>query len=375
MKAIQMVDLTTQYEKIQKEMDAAILNVVRSGKFINGEAVQEFALDLAFYTGAKHVIPCANGTDALQIALMSLNLYPGDEVIVPAFTYAATAETITLLKLTPVLVDVDSKTFNIDVNKIEEAISNKTRAIIPVHLFGQCADMEPLLKIAKKYNLFVIEDNAQSIGANYTFSDKSVKQAGTIGNIGTFSFFPSKNLGCYGDGGALLTDDDELAKKMKMIASHGQSKKYVHEIIGCNSRLDTIQAAILKTKLPYLDKFIEARNKAANGYNIGLRRLTNLLEIPFASEYSSHVYHQYTLKIKENKRESLKLYLNEKRVPTMIYYPLPLQQQPAFKEIIRIGSNLSVSEALCDSVLSLPIHTEIDSEQLLYIIEQIASYE
>lgn len=375
MKPIQMVDLTTQYEKIQKEMDDAILKIVRSGEYINGETVQEFASELSDYIGVKHVVPCANGTDALQISLMALDLHPGDEVIVPAFTYAATAEAVALLGLTPVLVDVDSSTFNIDVDKIERAVSGKTKAIIPVHLFGQCANMEPLLDIAEKYNLFVIEDNAQSIGARYTFSDGTVKQAGTMGNIGTLSFFPAKNLGCYGDGGALLTDNEELAQKLKMIASHGQSKKYTHEIIGCNSRLDTLQAAILNVKLPYLDRFIKARKKVAQSYRIGLNRLTDLLEIPYENPASTHVYHQYTLKIKGDKRDDLQKYLKKKDIPTTIYYPLPLHHQPAFRNIVRNGSELNEAENLCRSVLSLPIHTEMDSEQILHIIEQIATYE
>ncbi len=375
MKPIQMVDLTTQYEWIQKEIDQAISKVLHSGQYINGKKVQEFAGKLAEYTGAKFVIPCANGTDALQIALMSLGLLPGDEVIVPAFTYAATAETIALLKLTPVLVDIVPSTFNIDTTKIEAAISEKTKAIIPVHLFGQCANMEPLLEIAHTYNLSVIEDNAQSIGAIYSFSNGNKKQAGTLGDIGTLSFFPTKNLGCYGDGGALLTDNEELATRLRMIASHGQTKKYIHEIIGCNSRLDTLQAAILDIKLNYLNHYIEVRKKAAHSYNTGLRLLTDKLEIPEISANSTHVYHQYTLKIKDGKRDDLQAYLLKKKIPTMIYYPLPLHHQPAFKNMVRIGSDLSESEKRCKEVLSLPMHTELESDQILYIIEQIANYE
>lgn len=374
MNPIQMVDLTTQYEKLKNEMNASVLDVIHSGKYINGDAVQKLTSKLVTYTGSQYVIPCANGTDALQISLMALNLSPGDEVIVPAFTYAATAEVIALLKLTPVLVDVNPLTFNIDVNKIEEAISSKTKVIIPVHLFGQCADMEPLLEIAQKYGIYVIEDNAQSIGSTYTFSDETKKQAGVIGNIGTLSFFPSKNLGCYGDGGAMLTQDEELAKKLKMIASHGQAKKYIHEVIGCNSRLDTLQAAILGVKLPHLNKYIEARKKTARSYTIGLKLLTNLIELPFIQENCTHVFHQYTIKVKENKRDDLQKYLLKKKIPTMIYYPLPLHEQPAFKNIIRKGSDLSVSEILCKSVLSLPMHTELENDQLLYIVEQIANY-
>ncbi|MDL2223697.1 DegT/DnrJ/EryC1/StrS family aminotransferase [Bacteroidales bacterium OttesenSCG-928-M06] len=374
MNTIQMVDLTTQYEKIQKEMDQSILDVVRSGKYINGEAVDLFASELASYTGANHVIPCANGTDALQISLMALNLLPGAEVIIPAFTYAATAEVIALLRLTPVVVDVDPLTFNINPQKIEEALSSRTKAILPVHLFGQCADMEPILNIAKQYDLWVIEDNAQSIGSVYTFSDGTKKQAGTMGHIGTLSFFPSKNLGCYGDGGAILTDNEELAQRLKMIASHGQEKKYIHEIVGCNSRLDSLQAAILRVKLPLLNKYIESRKKAAHSYNIGLKLLTDLIELPFIRENSTHIYHQYTLKVKEDKRDDLQKHLTKKKIPTMIYYPLPIHEQPAFKAIVRKGSDVSESEKLCKSVLSLPMHTELESDQLLYIIEQIATY-
>ena len=370
-----MVDLTTQYEVIQKEIDTAVLNVLRSGKYINGDVVEEFARELAVYTRAKYVIPCANGTDALQIALMALDLQVGDEVIVPAFTYAATAEAIALLKLTPVLVDVNPQTFNIDVDKVKNAISPKTKAIIPVHLFGQPADMESLMKIAKKHKLYVIEDNAQSIGSTFEFSHGQKKQTGTIGDIGTLSFFPTKNLGCYGDGGALLTNNEALAQKMKMIASHGQSKKYTHQIIGCNSRLDTIQAAILKVKLFYLNQYIAARKQAAHSYNLNLCLFPDLLETPFNSAYSNHVYHQYTIQIKNNKRDDFQKYLNEKGIPTMIYYPTPLQNQLAFKEIVKIGSDLSVTNKLCESVLSLPMHTELDANQILYIVEQIANYE
>ena len=375
MKPIQMVDLTTQYERIHKEIDRAALDVFRSGKYINGEPVSQLASELADYTGSKYVIPCANGTDALQIALMTLDLQPGDEVIIPAFTYAATAETIALLKLTPVLVDVDTQTFNIDVNKIAEAITSKTKAIIPVHLFGQTADMEPLIKIAQKYSLYVIEDNAQSIGSVYSFSDGTKKQAGTIGDIGTLSFFPTKNLGCYGDGGAMLTNNEELAQKLKMIASHGQSKKYTHEIIGCNSRLDTVQAAILQVKLRYLDQYIQARRDAACIYQSELTSNCNLIELPFCSSNSTHVYHQFTIKVKGNKRGGLSEYLREKDVPSMIYYPLPLHHQPAFKNRVKVGSDLSESEKLCRSVLSLPMHTELEEEQIQSITNHIKNYE
>jgi dTDP-4-amino-4,6-dideoxygalactose transaminase len=375
MKPIQMVDLTTQYERMQDRMDKAVLEVIRSGKYINGDAVQAFTNELSENIHAQYVIPCANGTDALQIAMMALDLQPGDEVIVPAFTYVATAEAAALLKLTPVLVDVDPRTFNINVDKIEEAITPRTKAIVPVHLFGQTADMEPLMQIARKYGLYIIEDNAQSISSVYTFSDGTKKQAGTIGDIGTLSFFPTKNLGCYGDGGALLTNNETLARKLKMIAAHGQSQKYTHELIGCNSRLDTLQAAILRTKLPQLPSYSEARRKTAGQYDTGLKSITNWLEIPYCIPQSTHVYHQYTLKVKPEKRTDLQRYLKEKGVPTMIYYPLPLHHQPAFKNIVKIGNDLSETEKLCQSVLSLPMHTELDDEQTQFIISQIRNYE
>lgn len=369
-----MVDLTTQYERIREEMDKAVWDVIRSGQYIRGKAVRELVEDLASYVGVKEVIPCANGTDALQIALMALELQPGAEVIVPAFTYVACAEVIALLKLKPVPVDVCPDTFNIDVRKVEEAISTKTRAIIPVHLFGQCCDMDPLMRIARQHGLCVIEDNAQSIGSVYTFPDGTKKQAGTIGDIGILSFFPTKNLGAYGDGGALLTSNEEFARKLRMIVTHGQSQKYIHEMIGCNSRLDTLQAAILKVKLPYLTSYIQARVKAALEYDIHLKPLTDLLEIPYLFPRSTHVYHQYTVKIKQN-REDFQKYLKTKGIPSMIYYPLPLHHQPAFKNIVKAGSDLSETEKLCRSVLSLPMHTELDEEQLRYIIHQIMNYE
>jgi dTDP-4-amino-4,6-dideoxygalactose transaminase len=374
MKAIQMVDLTTPYQRIRDEMDKAVLNVIRSGKYINGEAVDRLADALAAYTGSKHAIPCANGTDALRIALMALDLQPGDEVIVPAFTYAAAAEAVAALRLTPVAIDVNPHTFNINVHQMEEALSPKTKAVIPVHLFGQLADMEAIMQFAQRHGLFVIEDNAQSIGSVYTFSDGMQKKAGTIGIIGILSFFPTKNLGCCGDGGALLTNDKALAEKLRMITIHGQSQKYVHQIVGCNSRLDTIQAAILQVKLPYLDSYIRARQALADAYNTGLKHLANLLETPYCIPNSSHVYNQYTLKIKKN-RDKLQRYLKEKEIPSTVYYPLPLHFQPAFKHLTRIGGDLSVSEQLCQSVLSLPMHTETDEEQIQYIINQLMHYE
>ena len=374
MKAIQQVDLTTQYQRIRDEIDQAVLEVIGSGCYINGEAVRDFATGLAAYTGSEFVVPCANGTDAIRIAMMALNLQPGDEVIVPAFTYAAAAEAAALLGMIPVAVDVHPRTFNIDVEKIEQAISPKTKAIIPVHLFGQTADMEPLMQLARKYDLFVIEDNAQSIGSVYTFSEGTQKQAGTIGDIGILSFFPTKNLGCYGDGGALMTNDKALAEKMRMITVHGQSKKYVHQIVGCNSRLDTLQAAVLSTKLNYLDNYTHSRRKLANQYDAGLELLINRFETPYCIPQSNHVYNQYTLIIKEN-RDRLQQYLKDKGIPTTVYYPLPLHFQPAFKDLVRIAGDLSVSEKLCRSVLSLPMHTEADDEQTQYIINNLICYE
>ena len=374
MKAIQMVDLTTQYQRIQAEIDRAALDVIRSGRYINGEAVGKLAAGLSAYTGSEYVIPCANGTDALRIALAALDLQPGDEVIVPAFLYVAAAEAAVLLRLIPVAVDVHPRTFNIDVNRIEEAISPKTKAIIPVHLFGQTADMEPLMQIARRHGLFVIEDNAQSIGSVYTFSNGIQKQAGTIGDIGILSFFPTKNLGCYGDGGALTTNDKALAEKLRMMTIHGQSQKYVHQIVGCNSRLDTLHAAVLLVKSAYLDDYIHSRRKLASWYNAGLKLLNDLFETPYCIPESSHVYNQYTLIVKEN-RDGLQQYLKEKGIPTTVYYPLPLHLQPAFKKRVRIAGDLKTSEKLCRSVLSLPMHTEVDGEQAQYIINQLIRYE
>jgi len=374
MKSIQMVDLTTQYLRIKDEMDNAVLGVIGSGRYINGEAVGKFAAELAVYTGSKYIIPCANATDALRIAVSTLDLQPGDEVIVPAFTYAAAAEAVALLRLVPVAVDVNPRTFNIDVGRIEEAISPKTKAIVPVHLFGQTADMESLMSIARRHNLFVIEDNAQSLGSIYTFSNGTKKQAGTIGDIGVLSFFPTKNLGCYGDGGALMTDDKDLAEKLRMITVHGQSQKYVHQILGCNSRLDTLQAAVLRVKLTYLDDYIQLRKQLANRYDEGLKSLSAHFETPYCIPESTHTYNQYTLFVKEN-RNSLQEYLKKRNIPTTIYYPLPLHFQPAFKDILRIAGDLSVSEKLCNSALSLPMHTETDDEQTQYIINQLTEYE
>lgn len=373
MNKIQMVDLKGQYQKIKPEVDAAIQSVIDNTAFINGQPVKDFAENLAKYLGAKHVIPCGNGTDALQIAMMALKLKPGDEVIVPAFTYVATAEVIGLLGLTPVMVDVNPKTFTVERSNIEKAITANTKAIVPVHLFGQSSDMEPVLQLAKDYGLFVIEDNAQAIGAEYTFSDGHKAKTGTMGDIGCTSFFPSKNLGCYGDGGALCTNDDALAEKIRMIANHGQKKKYYHSVIGCNSRLDTIQAAILNVKLPHLDEYCKARNEVGAYYTKNLKDVKGI-DVPYEAEYSTHVYHQYTLKVHDGKRDALKKYLEDNNIPAMIYYPLPLQEQEAFQHITRTAESLEISKNLAESVLSLPMHTELDKETQDYIISKVRSF-
>lgn len=372
-KTIQMVDLHGQYLKIKPEIDKGIQEVIDTCAFINGPQVKEFAEKLKEYSGAKHVITCANGTDALQIALMALDLKPGDEVIVPAFTYVASAEVIGLLGLTPVMVDVDPKTFNVTAENIKKAISPHTKAIIPVHLFGQSCDMEPIMKIAKENNLYVIEDNAQAIGSVYTFSDSTKRHTGTIGTIGCTSFFPSKNLGCYGDGGAIFTDDDTLAEKLRMIANHGQKVKYHHSVIGCNSRLDTIQAVVLKAKLPHLDEYCATRKAAADYYTANLKDVKGII-LPEELPASTHVYHQYTLRVLDGKRDELKEFLASKGIPTMIYYPLPLQKQEAFKHITRAAESLETSQQLADSVLSLPIHTELTHDQQDIIIAAIKEF-
>lgn len=370
---IDMVDLKGQYNKIKGEIDEAILSCVASTSFINGPAVKEFQLSLENYLNVKHVIPCANGTDSLQIAMMALGLKAGDEVICPAFTYVATAEVIGLLGLTPVMVDVDPNTFNLTPLEIEKAITSKTKAIVPVHLYGQSCDMESIMKLAKKHNLFVIEDNAQAIGADYTFSDGKVAKTGTIGHIGSTSFFPSKNLGCFGDGGALMTNDDELAIKIRMIANHGQEKKYHHKVLGCNSRLDTIQAAVLNIKIKHLDTYSRARGEMASFYDSAFGNIDEL-EIPKRQFNSSHVFHQYTLKVKNGKRDDLQKCLSQKGIPSMIYYPLPLYKQEAFQQFVSAEFRLSSSEILCEQVLSLPIHTEINMDHMGYIISIVQSF-
>ena len=373
MNKIQMVDLNGQYQKIKPEVDAAIQSVIDSTSFINGQAVKDFAANLEKYLGVKHVIPCGNGTDALQIAMMALKLKPGDEVIVPAFTYVATAEVIGLLGLTPVMVDVNPKTFTVERQNIVKAITANTKAIVPVHLFGQSCDMEPILQLAKEQGLYVIEDNAQAIGAEYTFSDGRNAKTGTMGTIGCTSFFPSKNLGCYGDGGALCTNDDALAERIRMVANHGQKKKYYHSVIGCNSRLDTIQAAILDIKLKHLDEYGKARHDAAAYYSENLKDVKGI-EIPFQAENSTHVYHQYTLKVFDGKRDALKKHLEDNGIPSMIYYPLPLQEQEAFQFITRTAESLDNAKKLSDSVLSLPMHTELTSKEQDFIINKIKDF-
>lgn len=368
-----MVDLKGQYLKIKEDIDAGIQECIDITAFINGPAVKEFQYDFEKYLGVKHVIPCANGTDALQIAMMALNLQPGDEIICPAFTYVATAEVIGLLGLKPVMVDVNEDTFDIQLEGLEKYLTPNTKAIVPVHLYGQSADMEQILKFAEKHNLFVIEDNAQAIGSDYTFSDGTVKKTGTIGHIGCTSFFPSKNLGCYGDGGALMTNDDELAFKIRMIANHGQEKKYYHKVLGCNSRLDTIQSAVLKVKLKHLDEYSASRNRMADYYDTNLAGISEI-QTPKRAANSNHVFHQYTLRVKNGKRDGLQKYLAEKNIPSMIYYPLPLYKQEAFLQYVKEGFSLPVTEQLCKEVISLPIHTEFDQEVLDIIITEIKKY-
>ncbi|OJY82392.1 MAG: transcriptional regulator [Sphingobacteriales bacterium 40-81] len=373
MTPIQMVDLQKQYTHIKTDVDAAIHSVLDSCAFINGKPVQDFAVNLAGYLDIKHVIPCANGTDALQIALMALGLQPGDEVITPSFTYIATTEVIALLRLKPVFVEVDPKTFCIDPAAIEKAITGKTKAIVPVHLYGQTANMEEIMKIAGKHNLFVVEDNAQAIGADFTFSDGTKKKSGTIGTIGCTSFFPSKNLGCYGDGGAIFTNDDKLAVQLKMIANHGQSVKYYHDVVGCNSRLDTLQAAILNVKLKKLDEYIAARQKAAQYYTKAFAR-NEKIATPFIPSYTNHVFHQYTLVLEGVDRNGLNTFLAEHNIPSMIYYPVPAHRQKMFASFGGNDFNLPVTDWLTQRVISLPIHTELEEEQLAFIASKVLEY-
>jgi len=373
MRSIQMVDLKQQYQKMKREIDEAVLKVLESSAFINGPQVQSFAFALADYHGIKHVIPCANGTDALQIAMMALDLKPGDEVITPSFTYIATTEVIALLKLTPVFVDVDHKTFCIDPTAIEKAITENTKAIVPVHLYGQSADMEKIMEIARRHNLFVIEDNAQAIGCDFYFSDGSIRKTGTIGTVGTTSFFPSKNLGAYGDGGAMLTNDDGLANKLRMVANHGQSKRYYHDMVGCNSRLDTIQAAILEIKLRYLDEYINARRAVADFYDSAFKN-NSRLTTPYRSNDSRHVFHQYTLLLEGVNRDELHQFLADNRVPSMIYYPVPAHRQQMFASYNSSDIDLPVTDSLTEKVISLPIHTEMEEEQLQLIASKVLEF-
>ncbi len=378
MKPLQMVDLKTQYLNIKEEVDAAVLGVLDSSAFINGKPVQDFATNLSNYLGVKHVIPCANGTDALQISMMALDLQPGDEVITPSFTYIATTEVVALLRLKPVFVEVDAKTFCIDPEAIRKAITPKTKAIVPVHLYGHVCNMEAIMQIAKEHNLFVIEDNAQAIGADYIYADGTQKKAGSIGTIGCTSFFPSKNLGCYGDGGAIFTNDNVLAEKLKMIANHGQKVRYYHEMVGCNSRLDTMQAAVLNIKLKKLDEYIAARRKAAAYYDAafaGHKHITT----PYRAAYSNHVFHQYTLTLDgfENVaeiRNGLSAFLAEQKIPSMIYYPVPAHRQKMFEAFGGGDYNLEITDWLTDRVISLPMHTELEDDQLALITSKVLEY-
>ena len=373
MEQIRMVDLKGQYEKIKDEVKVAINEVIDTTSFINGPAVKEFQENLEKYLGVKHVIPCGNGTDALQVAMMALGLKPGDEVITTSFTFIATAEVIALLGLVPVLVDVEVDTFNIDSEAIKKAITPKTKAIVPVHLFGQCVNMDEIMKIAKENNLFVIEDACQAIGADYIFDDNSKKKAGTIGHVGCTSFFPSKNLGAYGDGGAIFTNDDDLAKQIRSVVNHGMTVRYYHDHIGVNSRLDSIQAAILNIKLKHLDEYAEARNKTADFYNAAFDNCEKLTT-PAKFKRSTHVYHQYTLVTKDIDRKALQAYLNEKGIPAMIYYPVPLHMQKAYQDKRYKQGDFPVTEKLSDRVISLPMHTELDNEQLTYITDSVLEF-
>ena len=370
MNPIQMVDLKNQYLRLKTEIDAAIQHVLDSSAFIQGSSVFDFEHHLSQYTGSKYVVSCGNGTDALLVALMALGIGERDEVLVPAFTFIAAVEVIALLGATPVFVDVCEDSFNMDVHTLEKAITSKTKAIIPVHLYGQCADMEPILNIAKKHNIKVIEDACQAVGAEYTFSDGTVKQAGTMGDVGCLSFFPSKNLGCNGDGGAMMTQDADLSERLRAICKHGSKEKYHHQLVGLNSRLDTLQAAILMAKLPHLDDFISARGFAAQYYCEALKGL-DWIELPVIKENTRHTFHQFTLKVKEGKRDVLKQYLAEKGIPSMIYYPVPAHLQPAYQYLHYKEGDFPVAEQLCREVLSLPMHTELTDNQLQYICKTI----
>ena len=370
---IQMVDLQSQYKRLEKEIDASIKEVIKNAAFINGPQVNTFCDRLATYMNIPHVVPCGNGTDALRLALQALNVQPGDEIIIPAFSYIAPAEMVAALGLIPVLVDVDAETFNINTEYIERAITRQTKAIIVVHLFGQACDMESVMKIAEKYKIQVIEDNAQSLGVDYTFGDGTTKKAGTIGHIGTTSFFPTKPLSCYGDGGVVMTSDSDLAERIRMIANHGQTKKYHHKMVGCNSRLDTIQAAILNVKLNYMEDFTQTRQKVARYYDKTLSSLSDI-RIPVKSSFSTHVYHQYTLRLKNGLRDTLQAHLKECGIPATVYYPFSIQEQEGYKWVARVSGDVSVSSSLCKEVLSLPIHSEMTDEMTRFITDSIVQF-
>ena len=373
MRAIQMVDLKSQYHKIKPDVDRAVSDVLESTAFINGKPVQEFSAALAIYLRVGHVVPCANGTDALQIALMALGLQPGDEVITPSFTFIATAEVIALLHLKPVFVDVDRDTFCMDVASLRRAVTPKTKAIVPVHLYGHTADMEAIMAVADEHHIPVVEDTAQAIGADYVFSDGHRWKAGTIGTFGTTSFFPSKNLGCYGDGGALFTDDAELAHKARIIAAHGASRRYYHEVVGVNSRLDTLQAAILQVKLPLLDAYIEERTRAANYYDNALAANRHI-KTPYRAKFCKHVFHQYTIQLEGVDRNGLQEYLQSRDIPSMLYYPVPAHKQQMFSSYGSADIDLPNTDYLTSRVLSLPMHTELEEDQLQYITSSILEY-
>jgi len=380
MKKLQMVDLQSQYEKIQAQIDEAVIEVIRSAAFINGPQVKNFQTSLEKYLDVKHVIPCANGTDALQIAMMGLGLEQGDEVITVDFTFAATVEVIALLKLTPVLIDVEKDTFNLDIDALKKAITPKTKAIVPVHLFGLCANMEAIMEVAKAHNLYVIEDTAQGIGADFTFSDGTKKKVGTIGDVGTTSFFPSKNLGCYGDGGAIMTNNDELAHVLRGIVNHGMYQRYYHDVVGVNSRLDSLQAAILDIKLPHLEDYNKKRREAARYYNRGFKNNPNIVTPTtqkcgeICDTCDCHVFHQYTLQITNGKRDALHQHLNELQIPNAIYYPVALHKQKAYEDDRYKESDFVVTNELVKTVISLPMHTELEKEQQDYIIKTILDF-
>ena len=374
MKKLQMVDLKGQYDKISTTVNASIQEVLNTTSYINGPQVHEFQKNLENYLNVKHVIPCANGTDALQIAMMALNLKPGDEVITADFTFAATVEVIALLQLTPVLVDVDLYNMNISIDAIKKAITPKTKAIVPVHLFGRAANMEAIMRIADEHNLYVIEDNAQAIGANCKFSDGTRRKAGTIGHVASTSFFPSKNLGCYGDGGAIFTNDDDLAHAMRGIANHGMYERYHHDVVGVNSRLDSIQAAVLNAKLPLLDQYSAARQNAARKYSLAFEGHKNIIAPTICDICDCHVFHQYTLRIIDADRDALMKHLQNKGIPCAVYYPIPLHKQKAYADVRYNENDFDVTNLLVKQVISLPMHTELDDEQILFITDSVKEF-